>query len=49
MSQFSAKQQRLLWSLSLLDCVEVAIEITSGMAFSEPGKWAVVMLLQIIK
>ena len=39
----------LLWSLSLLDCLEVAMEITSGMAFKEAGKWAVVILLQIIK
>ena len=27
----------LLWSLSLLDCVEVAVEITLGMAFRETG------------
>jgi hypothetical protein len=38
-----------LWSLSLLDCVEVAMEIMSEMALREPGKWAVVILLQIIK
>ena len=39
----------LLWALSLLDCVEVAIEILSEMAFREVGKWGVVFLLQIVR
>ena len=42
-------QQRLLWLLSLLDTVEVAVEIMSEMKLGEPGKYAVVFLMQIIK
>ena len=35
--------------LSLLDTVEVAVEIMSEMKLGEPGKYAVVFLMQIIK
>ena len=47
--QFTPKQQFLLWALSLLDCVEVAVEMMSEVAFREAGKWVIVTLLQIVK
>ena len=37
--QYTSRQQMLLWALSLLDCVEVAVETVSQMAFREAGKW----------
>ena len=47
--QFSSSHQRLLWQLSVLECVEVAVEMTSHLVFNEPGKWGVVILLQLVK
>ena len=47
--QCSVEQQVLLWLLSLLDTLEVAVEMMSQHLFREPGKWGMVILLQIIR
>ncbi len=48
-SQCSSLQQSLLWSLSVLECMEVGVEVSCEMVFSEAGKWGVVILMQIVK
>ena len=47
--QCTAQQQVLLWSLSVLDCLEVVVEMYSKVAFNEPGKWGMVILVQMLK
>ena len=39
----------VLWLLAVLECTEVMLEVTSELAVGEPGKWAVVILLQCVK
>ena len=38
-----------MWLLAALECVEVMVEVTSELVMREPGKWAVVILLQCVK
>lgn len=47
--QCTRNQQMLLWSLSVLDCLEVVVEMYSRVMLNEPGKWGVVILVQIVK
>ena len=42
-------QRVLMWLLAVLESVEVMLEVTSELAVGEPGKWAVVVLLQCVK
>lgn len=42
-------QRVLMWLLAVLECTEVMLEVTSELALGEPGKWAVVILLQCVK
>ncbi|CAI8015842.1 Peroxisomal membrane protein PEX16 [Geodia barretti] len=42
-------QRVVLWLLAVLECTEVMLEVTSELAVGEPGKWAVVILLQCVK
>jgi len=42
-------QQRLLWFLSLLDCVEVALEVLTQRYLGEPSKWGAVIVMQLIR
>ena len=39
----------VLWLLAVLECTEVMLEVTSELTVGEPGKWAVVILLQCVK
>ena len=39
----------LLWLLTLLDTLEVAVEMMSQRLFREPGKWAMVILMQTLR
>ena len=47
--QCSREQQSLLWCLSFLDTVEVAVEVLTQRFAGEPSKWGVVILMQIIR
>ena len=47
--QCSAQQQSLLWCLSLLDTVEVAIEVLTQRFAGEPSKWGVIILMQLFR
>lgn len=38
-----------MWVLAALECTEVMVEVTSEVVMREPGKWAVVILLQCVK
>ena len=38
-----------MWLLAALECVEVMVEVTSELVMREPGKWAVVILIQCVK
>ncbi|XP_064399974.1 peroxisomal membrane protein PEX16-like isoform X2 [Halichondria panicea] len=48
-SACSKEQQVLLWLLTLLDTLEVAVEMISQRLFQEPGKWAMVILMQTLR
>ena len=47
--QCSPHEQRLLWILSLLDCVEVTIEMMTQRFSGDAGKWGVVILMQFMR
>ena len=47
--QVPRRQRVMLWLLAVLECMEVMLEVTSELALGEPGKWAVVILLQCLK
>ena len=47
--QCPQQQQKVLWLLSLLDCVEVAVEVLAHKYLGEPSKWGVVIIMQLIR
>ena len=38
-----------MWFLAVLECIEVMLEMTSEVVMREPGKWAVVIVIQCMK
>lgn len=38
-----------MWLLAAVECMEVMVEITTELLVREPGKWAVVILMQFMK
>ena len=38
-----------MWILAVVEYTEVMLEVTTELAVGEPGKWAVVLLLQCLK
>ena len=38
-----------MWLLAALECMEVMVEVTSELVMREPGKWAMVIILQCVK
>lgn len=49
MLQVAGKKRVVMWLLAVLECTEVMLEVTSEFAVGEPGKWAMVILLQSVK
>ena len=43
------RQRVLMWLLAVVESTEVMLEVTSELALGEPGKWAVVILVQCLK
>lgn len=38
-----------MWLLAAVECMEVMVEVTTELLVREPGKWAVVILMQCMK
>lgn len=38
-----------MWLLAAVECMEVMVEVTTEFFVREPGKWAVVILMQCMK